>query len=94
MKKINLTDDEFLKAKVHELAELSEAFLKLKDDIITRDDYYTKKGFKDTIAMRQDCISVGNSLAAAHSALINVLNQSANIPSNVKKLKEKKCPNK
>ena len=94
MKKINLTDDELLKAKAYELAELSEAFLKLKDDIFVRDDYYTKKGFKDTVAMRQDCISVGNSLAAAHSALINVLNQSANIPSNIKKLKEKKCPTK
>ena len=91
MKKINFTDEEFLRTKVHELGELSVAFCKAADEIILRDKYYEKKGFKDLISMRQDCFAVSNSLAAAHSALINILNKSANIPSNIQKLKEKKC---
>lgn len=91
MKKINLTDDDFLKAKVKELAELSDAFIKVADDIIARDEYYTKKGFNDLISVRQDCFAVGKSIDAATSALLNIYNQSVNLPSNVKKQKEKKC---
>lgn len=89
IKTIDLTDETFLRKKVHELSELSEIFYLTADEIIKRGDYYTNKGFKDRIAIRQDCFSVCHSLEAACSALLNVVNQSANIPSNLEKLKEK-----
>lgn len=94
MKKINLTDSEFLLAKAHELGELSDAFEKVAEDIVTRDEYYSKKGFRDSIAMRQDCYAVSNAIAAAHSALLNICNESSNIPSNINKIKGKKCTKK
>lgn len=94
MKKINLTDNEFFDTKARELAELSEAFEKVSDDIIARDEYYTKKGFGNTIPLRQDCLAVSYALAAAHSAMLNILNKSTNIPSNAKKLMDKKASKK
>lgn len=94
MKKINLTDYEFFKTKSRELSELADAFEKAAEDIVTRNEYYEKKEFKDSIAMRQDCYAVSRSLLAAHSAMLNILNQSANIPSNIKKMKEQKCQKK
>lgn len=91
MEKLDFTDEEFLRTKVRELSELSDIFSKAADEIIIRDEYYTKKGFKDLVALRQDCFAVSYSFSAAHSALLNILNQSANIPSNIQKRKEQKC---
>lgn len=88
MKKINLTDDEFLRDKLKELNELSEAFEKVGEDIVTRNAFYEKKGFKDSIALRQDCYAVSHALWAASSALCNILNTSANLPSNIERKKK------
>lgn len=88
MKKVNLTDYEFLMTKLKEFNELSDAFEKAGEDIVTRNEYYEKKGFKETIALRQDCYAVKYALSAASSALCNIRNASANLACNIEKQKK------